>query len=76
MLEALSSFSFQPVFGNHCEYIIIEKKGMADTLVSYWEQESREEPGKEEPNVKEMDLGDGEGLGGNSFELHCNSPKI
>ena len=39
---------------------------MADTLVSYWEQESREEPGKE-PNVKEMDLGEGEALGGNSF---------
>ena len=73
MLEALSSFSFQSVFGNHCEFIIIEKKGMADTLVSYWEQESREEPGKE-PNVKEMDLGEGEALGGNSFTATLQQP--
>ena len=42
---------------------------MADTLGSKKAEKSLE------PNVKEMDLGDGEGLGGNSFEQHCNSPK-
>ena len=43
LLEALSSFSFQSVFGNHCDYIIIEKKGMETHLFHIG---SREEPGR------------------------------